>query len=147
MYLLDTNVVSLIAPARRRTASEDAVAAWVVAHSEELYLSVITAAEIEDSIARARRAGATAKAAGQAEWWNEVLHYWHQRILPLDLPAARQTGLLMDRARAMGVDPGLGDIAIAAIAASRGLTVLTCNEKDFEPLGVAFRNPLSGLPS
>ena len=75
------------------------------------------------------------------------MHYWHERILPLDLRAARQTGLLMDRARAAGVTPGFEDLVIAATAAVHGLTVLTRKEKDFLPLGLAVHNPFAALPS
>ena len=45
-----------------------------------------------------------------------------------------------DRARAD--DPGFEDIAIAATAAARGLTILTTNERHFAPLGVPLANPL-----
>jgi predicted nucleic acid-binding protein len=62
-WLLDTNIVSLVAPARRRSPAEDELAAWIAAHSDSLFLSVITAAEIENGIARAARGGATARAA------------------------------------------------------------------------------------
>lgn len=108
---------------------------------------MVTAAEIEDGIAKARRTGASRKAADLAEWWGEIQHYWGDRILPLDLATARTTGRLMDRARAAGTAPGFEDLAIAATGMVRSLTVLTVNEKDFRPLGVAYLNPLKGLPS
>ena len=47
--------------------------------------------------------------------------------MPFDIPAARFAGLLMDRARATGQAPGFADLAIAATAESRNLTVLTRN--------------------
>ena len=55
MYLLDTNIVSASAPTRR---DADVLAAWMRAHSDRLYLSAITIAEIEAGIARAVRIGA-----------------------------------------------------------------------------------------
>jgi len=51
---------------------------------------------------------------------------------------------MLDLARAH--DPGFEDIAIAATAAAHGLTVLTANERHFEPLGVPFANPFKQLP-
>lgn len=100
MFLLDANVLSHIAPARRRTDADEALAAWIVSHSDELWFSVITAAEIQDGIAKAMRAGATRKAADLAEWWGEVRHYYPDRILPLDIEVAQEAGRLMDKARA-----------------------------------------------
>jgi predicted nucleic acid-binding protein len=57
---------------------------------------------------------------------------------------AHVAGRILDRTRA--VDVGFEDIAIAATAETHGLTVLTANERHFEPLGVAFVNPLKALP-
>lgn len=147
MYLLDTNVVSLIAPARRRTDADEELAGWIVARSGDLFLSVVTAAEIEDGIAEARRTVASRKADMLAGWWGEILHYWGDRILPVDLAVARKAGRLMDRARAAGVDPGFEDVAIAATGSVHALTVLTRNGKDFRPLGAAFLNPFERPPS
>ena len=146
MFLLDTNVLSHIAPARRHTEADEELAAWIGSHSDELWLSVITAAEIEDGIAKATRTGATKKAAYLAEWWGEIRHYYADRILPLGMETAKETGRLMDRARAVGIDPGFEDIAIAATGKMNGLTVLTRNTKDFAGLGVKHQNPFAGLP-
>lgn len=147
MYLLDTNVVSIVAPARRRTQADEELAGWIVANSADLFLSVVTAAEIENGIARARRTGAHRKAEMLAEWWGEVLHYWNDRILPIDLAVAREAGRLLDRALGAGIDPGFEDVAIAATGGLRGFTVLTLNGKDFRPLGVPFLNPFELLSS
>ena len=69
-----------------------------------------------------------------AEWWGEIRHYYADRILSLDIETAQETGRLMDRARAVGIDPGFEDIAIAATGKMNGLTVLTRNTKDFAGL-------------
>lgn len=68
------------------------------------------------------------------------------RILPLDLETATLAGQLMTVARAAGISPGFEDIAIAATAGQRSLTVVTANEKDFRPLGVMYHNAFTGLP-
>jgi hypothetical protein len=146
VYLLDTNVVSLLAPSRHRTPADDALVAWIVNRSSDLWLSVITAAEIEDGIANATRVGATRKAAALTEWWGEIRHYYHRRILPLDLEAATLAGQLMTVARSAGISPGFEDIAIAATGRQHDLVVLTANEKHFRPLGVKCQNPFVGLP-
>jgi hypothetical protein len=145
MFLVDTNVLSHVAPASRKRR-DDKLAEWIVLRSDDLWLSVITAAEIEDGITKAARTGATKKAEDLAEWWGEVRHYCGDRILPLDLETAQETGRLMDRARAAGIAPGFEDVAIAATGKVNGLIVLTRNVKDFDPLGVRFHNPFDALP-
>jgi toxin FitB len=144
LYLLDTNIVSADAPAKRQVSSE-AFAAWVREHGDQLYISTVTIAEIEAGIARADRIGATTKAERLRRWLAAVEHFYAGRILTFDVPAARHAGAIIDRARAH--DPGFEDIAIAATAAARGLTVLTSNERHFAPLGVPLANPLKQLPS
>jgi toxin FitB len=146
LYLLDTNVVSHLAPKQRKTDADVALAEWIQTRAGDLWLSVITAAEIEDGIAKAARKGETKKAADLAEWWAEVRHYYAGRILPLDLEAALEAGRLMDRARAAGIDPGFEDLAIAATGKLNDLIVLTRNVRDFRPLGVRFVNPFEALP-
>lgn len=143
MYLLDTNIVSADAPARRHIGL-DAFAAWMRKHSECLFISTITVAEIEAGIARAVRIGATTKAERLRHWLAVVEHLYGARILPFDLAAAREAGAILDRARAH--DPGFEDIAIAATAAAHDFVVLTANERHFAPLGVPFVNPLKQLP-
>lgn len=145
-YLLDTNVISLLAPSRRRSGDAERLAAWIVDHSEALWLSVVTAAEVESGIAKAARMGAARKARDLTEWWGEVRHYYSERILPLDLETAEETGRLLDLARAAGISPGFEDLAIAATGKRHGLAVLTQNDKDFRPLGIDVVNPLAALP-
>jgi predicted nucleic acid-binding protein len=147
VYLLDTNVVSHIAPTKHRTAADEELAGWLLARSDDLWLSAITAAEIEDGIAKAARTGPTKKAADLAEWWGEVRHYYGSRILPLDLATAQEAGRLMDLARAAGIAPGFEDVAIAATGKLNDLIVLTRNVADFGPLGARFLNPFEALPS
>ena len=52
----------------------------------------------------------------------------------------------MDRVRATGRAPGFADMAIAATAASRSLTVLTRNLRHFAPLGAPAIDPFDTLP-
>ncbi|HEX2885285.1 PIN domain-containing protein [Vineibacter terrae] len=143
MYLLDTNIVSADAPAKRQVGSE-AFAAWVRLHGHHLYLSTVTIAEIEAGIARAVRVGAHTKAARLSHWLAAVEHFYAGRILPFGIAEAREAGQILDRARAH--DPGFEDIAIAATAAAHGFTILTANERHFAPLGVPLVNPLKQLP-
>ena len=143
MYLVDTNVISARAPSRVPLPD---LAAWMDAHSAELFLSTVTITEIEDGIAKAKREGATRKARDLTAWLETVLHLYAARILPFDLATARLAGSLSDRARGQGHAPGFADIIIAATAQRLGLTILTRNVRHFEPLGVPVHDPFARLP-
>ena len=144
MYLVDTNVLSTGPPTKAQAAL--GLAAWMEAHASELMLSVITVAEIEDGIAKAWREGASRKAERLAAWLETLLHLYSARILPLDIATARRLGLLSDLARAAGHAPGFADLAIAATAQLRGLTILTRNLRHFSVLGVVALDPFDRLP-
>lgn len=143
MFLLDTNIISAMAPSKKTDRA--ALADWLDEASEHLFLSVVTASEIVSGIAKAEREGATTKAALLRKWWQAIEHLYFKRILPFDLRAAHAAGSILDRTRAHR--PGFEDIAIAATAEVHGLTILTDNERHFAPLGVPMLNPLKNLPS
>jgi predicted nucleic acid-binding protein len=144
VYLVDTNVISAGAPARMAPRAD--LAAWMDAASEALFLSVVTVAEIEDGVAKARREGATRKAADLAAWLDTLVHLYGDRLLPVDLAVSRTAGRVSDVARGQGHAPGFADILIAATARHHGLTILTRNTRHFEPLGVPVLNPFEDLP-
>ena len=143
MFLVDTNVISARASSRVPLPE---LAAWMNAHSAELFLSTVPITEIEDGIAKAKREGATRKARDLTAWLETVLHLYAARILPFDVASARLAGCLSDRARGQGHAPGFADIIIAATAQHHGLTILTRNLRHFEPLGVAVHDPFIRLP-
>ena len=144
MYLVDTNVISAAAPTK--ALPDRALLDWMDAHSDRLFLSVVTIAEIEDGICKASREGARRKAARIAEWLAALLHLYSARVLPFDLRAARLAGCLSDRARDRGQAPGFADLTIAAIAESHGYIVLTRNLRHFRTIGVPAHDPFAGLP-
>lgn len=143
-YLLDTNIISALAPAKvdRPAALID----WLDRRSDELFLSVVTAAEIRAGIAKAARVGAKRKAENLESWWEAVEHLYGDRILPLDLEAATMAGALTDRAAAKGRAPGFADVAIASIAETRALVLLTRNVRHFEHICDRVINPFETLP-
>ena len=145
MYLVDTDILSASSPAR--AVPRPALVAWMDARADLLFLSTITVAEIEGGIVKARREKANRKAAALAAWLGTLLHLYSDRMLAFDLAAASWAGLLSDRARASGHAPGFADVAIAATAASRHLTILTRNLRHFAPLGVPALDPFDRLPS
>ena len=133
MYLLDTDVVSAL----RRPERNAVVSAWVRNQtSDSLYTSVITVGEILYGIARQRRR--QPEFAAQLErWLQSVMALFKGRVLVFDETAARRWGILHAQ---MGFTSS--DLQIAAIAWSRGLTVVTRNVRDFEPTGVPTFNPM-----
>jgi toxin FitB len=144
MYLVDTNVLSAAAPTK--AVATPTLSAWMHHNSADLYLSVITIAEVEDGIAKSRRLGARRKAERLSEWLDTLLHLYGSRVLPIDLETARRIGILSDLARGQGEAPGLTDLAIAATALKNGFTILTRNLRHFGPLGVAALDPFETLP-
>ena len=145
-YLLDTSVVSALAPGRQAFVPP-ALAAWLQAHHQDLYLPAIAVAEMAQGISKLRRAGGTDRALRLDLWLDGLLALYANRILPLDAQAARLAGQLSDAAQAQGRHPGFADVAIAALAQHAGLLLLTCNLKHFEPLGVACKDPFVALPT
>ena len=144
-YLLDTSVVSALAPGREAFVPA-ALAEWLQAHHQELFLPCIAVAEMAQGIGKLRRAGGTERADRLDRWLDGLLAAYADRILPLDAHAARLAGQLSDAAMAQGCHPGFADVAIAALAQHAGLLLLTCNLKHFQPLGVACADPLAALP-
>lgn len=144
-YLVDTNVISVVAPTARVT--RDALTAWMDMHSPELFLSAITVAEIADGIAKSKREGAGRKASDLSAWLQTTLHLYGDRVLAFDVTTAEIAGALSDLARSQGHSPGFADIAIAATAKQHELVVLSRNERHFAPLGVAVIDPFQKLPS
>lgn len=143
-FLLDTSVLSLLASGRQ--PPDEALAGWLRDHSEVLYVSAVTVAEIEQGICKLRRAGGIERADLLMQWLDALLEDGSARILPLDAHVARVAGELSDKAVAIGRHPGFADVAIAATADAHDLVLLTRNGKHFEPLGVAFTNPSERLP-
>ena len=144
-YLLDTSVVSLLAPEREAFVPSP-LAKWLQTHYQQLYLPSIAVAELAQGIGKLRRAGGMERADRLDRWLDGLLSTYADRILPLDAQAARLAGVMSDAAIAQGRHPGFADVAIAALAQNAGLLLLTCNTKHFEPLGVTCADPLVELP-
>jgi toxin FitB len=144
LYLVDTNVISAIAPPR--TSISVPLADWLERHTDRLYLSVITVAEIETGISKSRREGARRKAQDLEDWLDAVLNLYGNRILPLDIETAKWVGALSDLARSRGRPPGLADIIVAASARRNRFTILTRNLRHFAALDVPALDPFEGLP-
>jgi hypothetical protein len=135
MYLLDTNVVSEL----RKRRGDSGVKRWVAQQSvAHLAISVVTVIEIETGILRKARTDAN-QAQILTRWFEQnVLTGFADRILPLDLAAARRVASLHVPDQAPQ-----HDALIAGTALARGLTVVTRNTRDFARSGVEYLNPWS----
>lgn len=143
-YLLDTSVLSLLAPGR--SSDGGPLVRWIREHHEAIYLCAVTVAEIEQGVCKLRRLGASERAEALERWLDDLLGNSADRVLSFDARAGRIAGGISDRALAAGRHPGFADVAIAAIALSHDLLVLTHNRRHFEALGVPFLDPVRQVP-
>lgn len=138
-YLLDTSVVSELAPDRRFVAQ--GLSTFLRRHTAQLHLSVLSIVEIEQGVAQLRRAGGVARADRLADWIARLTTEFGPRVISVDRTVARIAGVMTDAVVAIGRHPGLADVLIAATAKARGMTVVTRNLRHFEPLGIDLLDP------
>lgn len=132
MFLIDTMVLSELRLRRR----DPGVVAWIEhQRPENCYLSVVSVGEIERGIAR-QRATDPSFAQQLANWLNQLLRLYGDRLLPVDVGVARRWGLLSAE-----IGHNSADLLIAATALEHGLTVVTRNLRHFTPTGVRTLNP------
>lgn len=135
MIVLDTNVVS----EAMKPEPCPAVRAWLNDQvTETLYLSSVTLAELLFRIA-ALPAGKRKEMLAQT--LAGLMGLFRDRVLPFDTDAARHYAELAVRARTAGLGFPTPDGYIAAIAASRGFIVASCDTAPFEAAGVSVINP------
>ena len=136
MFVLDTDVVSEL----RKVAAGKGhrqVAAWSEQVSVgETFLADITIHELELSILLLERKDKRQGAILRAWMDTRVLPEFDGRILPIDVVVARRCAQLHVP------DPRpMRDALIAATALVHGMTIVTRNVRDFEPMGVEILNP------
>ncbi len=139
IYLLDTSIVSMLAPDRKERLTP--AAEWLRTHAELMCISTVTLMEVRQGIARLVRVGSAERAARLEQWLQRICVEAHERILPLDADIALEAGSMADAAVAKGKHPGIADLFIAATAKVRRLELLTRNGRHFEPLGIKWHDP------
>jgi len=142
MYLLDTNIVSMLDPRRRDLAP--ALIDWLERNGAGLFLSVVTIAEIEAGILKLRRERKTARAAELATLVEAILADFGDRVLPIDTETAHHIARLGERSHRQPI--GLADLLIAATAVRHGLVLLTRNMRELGRLRIGARDPFVALP-
>jgi predicted nucleic acid-binding protein len=140
MILLDTNLVS--EPWKPRP--DPHIVAWIDAQAvETLFLSAVTVAELRFGIA-AMPDGKRRKVL-HARLEGDLLAVFAGRVLPFDLDASRAYAELMAKAKIAGRAISMADGYIAAIAATRGLSVASRDVAPFQAAGVSIINPWAAV--
>lgn len=136
MYLLDTNVVSELHRAIRGRG-DPRVTAWLSdVGLAACQLSALTMMELEIGVLRMERRDGRQGTALRTWLDLKVIPEFEGRVLPVDDAVALRC------ARLHVPDPRPErDALLAATALVHGLTVVTRNEADFAPAGVAVFNP------
>ena len=122
MYLLDTDILSNL---MRRSPSSALVARVARVPSEEQFTSSITLGELVYGAHRLRE-----RTAILMEKIEDAL-LPNLPVLAFDTAAARRYGEIRAELERLGTPIGDADMRIAAIAVSRGLRVVTGNERHF----------------
>ena len=140
-YLLDTNVISLLSPAKGEVSS--AFLKWLDEADAQgrLFLSVVTVHEIERGISLLDNKGAIAKARGLRRWMDGLVSTYADRILPVDASVSAISGQLEAAAVSTGHNPGMADALIAGTARAHDLTVVTFNLRHFSHFEIAAIPP------
>lgn len=140
-YLLDTNVVSEL---RKGTRANPHLTAWFQRRNRrELFLSVITVAELRRGIALIARRD-IAQGENLRVWCNRLQRDFGRtgRLLPIRTPEAAEWGDLMSR-RPLPIL----DCFLAATAKVHSLTLATRNETDLAGLPLRVENPFAEQPT
>lgn len=143
MYLLDTNIISMLDPRRRVHAPE--LVAWLERNGAGLFLSVMTITEMDAGALKLRREGKIERADAVLRLVTGILTGFQDRVLAMDIEVARHVARLGESTHQQPV--ALPDLIIAATACRHGLTVLTRNMSDFGRLRVSAHDPLAALPA
>jgi predicted nucleic acid-binding protein len=135
-YLLDTNLIS---ETRKLRADEGVMAFLAAVDSAGLFLSVLTLGELRKGVEAKRQSNDAATAARLEAWVDDIETTFADRVLPVDVAAARLWGELSAR-RSLPVI----DTLIAATAIIRDLTLVTRNTRDVAATGVPLFDPWQG---
>jgi tRNA(fMet)-specific endonuclease VapC len=131
MYLLDTDILSNL---MKRAPASALVARLARVPPEEQFTSSVTLGEL---LYGAHRSSRTAALLERIE---ETL-LAELPVLPFDAAAARRYGELRAELERRGTPIGDADTRVAAIALSRGLMVVTGNERHFQQVpGLEIEN-------
>lgn len=132
-FLVDTNVVS---EWRKGASANPSVIDWFErTPNEKIHVSVLVIGEIRRGIEKLRPRDPS-HAAALDNWLGTLIYALGPRLIDFDRAAAEIWGSLSARRSRPPVDTQM-----AAVALSRGMTVVTRNVLDFADTEVAILNP------
>src|SRR5215207_4252885 len=135
MYLLDTDILSNL---MKRAPASALVARLARVPPEDQFTSSVTLGELRYGAHRSSRTAAL------LERIEETL-LPELPILPFDAAAARRYGELRAELERRGTPIGDADTRVVSIALSRGLTVVTGNERHFQQIPARDTELAEGL--
>jgi predicted nucleic acid-binding protein len=134
-YLIDTDLLSFL----RRKGRSRKLERFVAAHEAEIFVSVVTWAEIEAGVASTTEAF-------QEElrpWITSVRRQFAAATEPLDEAVLVRWKQLLFELKAKNRTVACEDSLIAATALHANHTILTRNTTHFAPTGAAVLNPIA----
>ena len=138
-FLLDTSIISVVAPGRPEFATN--VGTFIKSNAGLNHLSVVSVLEIQQGVSSLRRKGGVERAANLGLWLQTLLSVYANRVINIDAEIALEAGKLSDFASSRGINPGYAEILIAATAKIKNLQLLTRNMRHFGPLGIRCSDP------
>jgi toxin FitB len=140
MIILDTNVLSEL----MRANPDENVLAWLDSqHSQDLYTTAITVAELLYGVARLAHGKRKTALRGAIESMLEG--ELAGKILPFDGNSARQYAMLVAECESHGRPISSADAQIAAVCHAHDTMLATRNGKDFETTGVRIIDPWTSV--
>jgi hypothetical protein len=133
-YLIDTDLLSLL----ERKQVPPKLRAWVQKNEPELFLSVISFAELQFGLASAPEGHQASLAAWLADVRRKLAHATEELSEPVLVRWKELLAELKLKNRTMTCEDSL----IAATALYQNHTVATHNRRHFEPAGVTIVDPL-----
>ena len=134
-FLIDTDLLSLL----ERKQKPQKLTAWIGAHESEIFISVVSFAELQFRVDRApltHRASLT-------QWLAEIRRKLAPATEELTEPVLIRWKELLSELKEKNRTMTCEDSLIAATALFHGHTVATHNKRHFEPSGVLIVDPLA----
>ena len=139
MYLLDTNIVSLLDPRPRSEAGP--FVEWARRNDRLLFISTITLAEVEAGILKLLREDKRQRANQLVKLRDGIIADYGRRLLPFDVSVALAVARLGESIRPAVIERV--DLIIAATAQVHNLTILTRNIRHFTPTRLPVFDPIA----
>jgi toxin FitB len=133
-FLIDTDILSLL----ERKRVPEKLSGWVKAHEDEIFLSVVSIAELDFG---ARNAPSTHRPL-LTEWISGIRMEFSSAIEPLSEAVLSRWKELLWELKSKKRTMTCEDSLIAATALFHGHTLVTRNKRHFEPAGVTLFDPL-----